>query len=257
MKTLPRLLLLLAVLCSGTGSAWAFIEDKEARLAILELRKQVESLRQLSERLGRESQAGSDDNTQLRRALLDMQSQIDALRAELSQAKGDRELLARELAETQRKVKNQAQGVEERLRKFEPIRVKIDGADVDVEPAEAKDYDQALAVFRKGDFAAASLMYIDFLRRYPQTPYMTPALFWLGNAQYATRDYKSAISSFWQLIQFAPDHPRAPESWLAIANCQIEMKDTKAARKTLEDLIKAHPTSEAASAAKERLAKLK
>ena len=50
---------------------------------------------------------------------------------------------------------------------------------------------------------------------------------------------------------------RAPEAVLSIANCQIELKETKAARKTLEDLLKAHPQSEAASAAKERLSHLK
>ena len=41
------------------------------------------------------------------------------------------------------------------------------------------------------------------------------------------------------------------------ANCQVELKDTRAARKTLEDLIKAYPQSEAAVAAKDRLTRLK
>jgi len=214
-------------------------------------------LRQQSDRLGRESQAGSDDSAQLRRALLDMQSQIDALRAEVAQAKGDRDVLLRELADTQRKLKDQAQGVEERLRKFEPVKANIDGVEVEVDPSEAKDYEQALGVFRKGDFAAAALSFAEFTRRYPQSPYLISALFWLGNAQYATRDYKAAIASFRQLMQLAPEHPRAPESWLAVANCQLELKDNKAAKKTLEDLTKAHPKSEAAVAAKERLAKLK
>ena len=35
------------------------------------------------------------------------------------------------------------------------------------------------------------------------------------------------------------------------------MKDTKGARKTLEDLIKAYPNAEATAAAKNRLASLK
>jgi TolA-binding protein len=47
------------------------------------------------------------------------------------------------------------------------------------------------------------------------------------------------------------------ESMLAIANCQLELKDNSAARKTLSELIKAFPDTEAASAAKERLSKLK
>ena len=257
MNRLLRLSLLCAALFAAAAPSWAFIEDKEARLAILDLRKQVEALRQLTERLSKEAQAGADDNEQMRRALLDMQSQIDTLKADLSKAQGDRDLLVRELSDTQRRLKDQAQGVEERLRKFEPVRVNIDGVEAEVEPQEAKDYEQALQVFRKGDFAASSLMFADFNRRYSNSVYLPQSLFWLGNAQYATRDYKSAIATFRQLIQLAPEHARTPESRLAIANCQIEMKDTKAARKTLDELIKAHPQSEAAAAAKERLSKLK
>ena len=59
------------------------------------------------------------------------------------------------------------------------------------------------------------------------------------------------------MLAAVPNHERAPEATLSIANCQIEMKDTKAARKTLEDLLKAYPNSEAAVAAKDRLARLK
>ncbi len=44
---------------------------------------------------------------------------------------------------------------------------------------------------------------------------------------------------------------------LSIANCQIELKDTKAARKTIGELVQAYPKSEAAQAGRERLASLK
>ncbi|MCX7234495.1 MAG: tol-pal system protein YbgF, partial [Burkholderiales bacterium] len=50
---------------------------------------------------------------------------------------------------------------------------------------------------------------------------------------------------------------RAPEAALSVANCQAELKDTRGARKTLDDLIKAYPASEAAGAAKDRLKVLK
>jgi tol-pal system protein YbgF len=234
----------------GSSPVWALFEDTDARLAIIELRKQVD-------RLGKESQSGSDDNEQLRRALLDMQSQVDALKAELAQTKGAHDALAKDLADTQRALKDQAQGIEQRLRKFEPIKVTIDGVEVEVDPSEAKEYDQALAVFRKGDFATATTAFGDFVRRYARSPYLAQSLFWLGNAQYAVRDYKSAVSSFKQLIVVAPEHARVPESLLAMANCQFELKETAAARKTLGDLVKTYPGTEAASAAKERLSKLK
>ena len=59
------------------------------------------------------------------------------------------------------------------------------------------------------------------------------------------------------MVTAEPDHMRAPEALLSMANCQVELKDTKSARKTLEDLIKAYPQAEAASVAKDRLSKLK
>ena len=83
------------------------------------------------------------------------------------------------------------------------------------------------------------------------------ALFWVGNAQYANRDYRGAIANFRALLQQAPDHPRAPEAALSIANCQIELNDNASAKRTLDDLVKAYPQSEAASAARERLARLR
>ncbi|MFN9472972.1 tetratricopeptide repeat protein, partial [Acidovorax sp.] len=73
----------------------------------------------------------------------------------------------------------------------------------------------------------------------------------------AARDYQEAINNFKALLAEAPTHARAPEAALSIANCQVELKDARAARKTLEDLVKAYPQSEAAMAAKERLARMK
>jgi tol-pal system protein YbgF len=143
------------------------------------------------------------------------------------------------------------------LRQFEPVKVSVDGREFLAEPAEKRDYESALAVFRKGDFPNAQTFFVDFLRRYSQSGYASSALFWLGNAQYATRDYKEAILNFRNLIAREPDHLRTPEAALSIANCQIELKDTRAAKKTLEDLVQAYPQTEAAVAAKERLLRLK
>ena len=50
---------------------------------------------------------------------------------------------------------------------------------------------------------------------------------------------------------------RAPEAMLAIANCQAELKDSKSARRTIDELLKTYPKSEAAQAGRERLAALK
>ena len=71
------------------------------------------------------------------------------------------------------------------------------------------------------------------------------------------RQYKEAIASFRTLVSTSPDNAKAPEAMLAIANCQAELKDAKGARKTIDDLLKAYPRSEAAQAGRERLVSLK
>lgn len=251
MRNLRGRWLLVALLACGTvGAHAALFEDDEARRAILELRQRADAQRQ-------DFDKASEDNAQLRRSLLDLQNQIEALRAELQRQQGVNEQLARDLAELQRQQKDLTQGVDERLRKFEPTKVSVDGREFMADPAERRDFEAALAIFRKGDFAAAQPAFADFIKRYNQSGYVPSALFWLGNAQYATRNYKESMQNFRTLLAQAPDHLRAPEAVLSIANCQVELKDLKGARRTLEELLKAYPQSEAAATAKERLARLK
>ena len=186
----------------------ALFDDNEARRAILELRQSDRAFQERMDRLGQEVKALSDDNLQLRRGLLDFQAQIEALRAELSGMRGDKEVLLKELADTQRRLKDQAQVVEDRFRKFEPLTVTVDGIEFQADPAEKREFDNALAVFRKGDFTPAANAFADFIRRYPQSGYLPQSLFWLGNAQYATREYKLAITNFRSLLSVAAQHPR-------------------------------------------------
>ncbi|MEP6825352.1 MAG: tol-pal system protein YbgF [Ramlibacter sp.] len=256
-RTFIALALTATSLLAVPGANAALFEDDEARRAILEVRQRVEAQRVAAERQAEEMRRANEENNQLRRSLLDLQQQIEALRGEVARMRGQDEQIARELADVQRRQKDVAQGVEERLRKFEPTKVTVDGREFVADPAEQREFDAALAVFRKGDFPAAQGVFAEFLRRYPQSGYKPTALFWLGNAQYANRDYRGAIANFRALLAQAHDHGRAPEAVLSIANCQIELKDNPGARKTLDDLVKAYPQSEAAGAAKERLARLR
>ena len=246
----PRLLALAAMLaCAGTSQA-ALFEDTDARHAIIELRQRVDQLAQGS------NQAG-EDTSQVRRSLLDFQTQMESMRSEMNKLRGENETLRREVADLKRGQTDLAKGMEARLQQFEPVAVTVDGQEFKADPAEKRDFEAALAVFRSGKFADAAGVFSSFIQRYPKSGYVPSARFWLGNAYYATRDYKPAIGNFQQILATAPQHMRAPDSALSIANCQIELKDTKAARKTLEDLIKDYPASDAATAAKERLSKLK
>ena len=232
----------------------ALFEDDEARRAILDLRQKLDATQQ-SVKVQVQTQA--EEIAALRRALLDLQNQIEVLKADQSKMRGSYEQLIKDLSELQIKQKDVLQSVESRIAKFEPSKIILDGLEFQAEPAEKKEFDTALAVFRTGDFAAAQTSMLSFLRRYPTSGYAASSLFWIGNAQYATKDYKESVANFRKLLSIAPQHTRAPEAMLAISNCLVELKDIKGARKMREELVSAHPASDAAQTAKERLARLR
>ena len=244
---LRRAALAALLVCMSVGANAALFEDDEARRAILELRQRVEAMRVQSE------QRLTDENGQLRRSVLDLQNQIETMRGDMQRMTGQNEQLARTVSEMQQRQTE----IDDRLKKSEPGKVSVDGREFTADPREKADFDAALGVFRGGQFAQAQTAFAEFVKRYPQSGYTPSALFWLGNAQYATRNYPEAIANFRSMLSLAPDHAKAPEAVLSIANCQIELKDTRAARRTLEDLTKAYPQSEAAQAGRERLSRLK
>ena len=253
--------LTLAVLPARAG----LFDDDEARKAILDLRTRItqndEQAKARIDQLGRaQAQMAEQMNEQMaamRRSLLDLNNQLEALRADLAKLRGTDEQLQRDVADLQKRQKDLGQVVDERLRRLEPVKVSLDGIEFSASPEERKGYDDAVALMRGGDFDKAAAALAAFQRRYPNSGYADSVRYWLGNAHYARRDYKEAIATFRAFVAASPEHPRAAEAMLALANSQAETKDTKAARKTIEDLLKAYPKSEAAQAGKERLASLK
>lgn len=257
--------------------------SEEARRSLEALQaRQLEAEQTLQRTLAK----SADDQAQLRRGMLELANQLEALRREFAQLRGENEQLVHfvagvqrglqdmkrgqsdlqmgidgmrtNLSEMQRSVKEVSSGVDERIRRIEPLKVSVDGREFEALPAEVAAFDAALGIMRRGEYPAARAAFEQFQARYPTSGYRSSVLFWLGNAQYATQDHKDALASFRRMIQIAPDHQRAAEAMLAIANCQLELKEPRpAVRRSLEDLVKAFPNSEAAAAAKDRLSKLK
>jgi tol-pal system protein YbgF len=244
------------------AQAALFGGDDEARRAILDLRQRLEqsqnATRALIEQNAQaQTQAQIQATAQLRSALLDLQGQIDRLKSELAQSLGAQERLARDLTDLQLRQKDVLSAVDDRLRRFEPVPATIDGREVMVDPAEKTEFEKAMGWFRQANFPAAQTALSSFLLRYGASDFVPSALFWLGNAQYANKAYNESMSNFQKLLTMSPNHPRAAEAMLAISNVQIELKDMKAARKTLEDLVATYPQAETAGTARERLSRLR
>jgi tol-pal system protein YbgF len=227
----------------------ALFSDDEARRAILDLRSRVEALqREISERLdAKADKVGA----------LDLNSQNEALRDEVARLRGQVEILTNELANAQQRQKDLYVDLDNRLRKFEPQKMTVDGQEAFVDPSEQKAYDAALALFRAGDYKNAGTSFAEFLRRYPESGYGAAAQYWLGNTYYVQREYRKAITAQQAVVKNYPDNPRAADALLNIATCPIELKVKASAKKTLQTLISKYGDSPAAQTARERLRSLK
>ena len=220
----------------------ALFGDDEARRAILDVRTKVDAMQQ--------SKAESS-------AVLDLSNQNEQLRQEIARLNGQIEVLSNELSNAQQRQKDFYTDLDNRLRKLEPQSVSVDGQDAMVGQSEQRNYDDALTLFKSGDYKKAGAAFTDFVQRYPQSAYAPSAQYWIGNALYAQRDYRNAISAQQSLLKKYPENPKAADAMLNIASSYMELKDRSAAKKTLESLVAKYPSTPAAQTAKERLANFK
>jgi len=208
---------------------------------------------------------------------LQLQSQIEALKQEIANLRGEREQLLREINLLQRAQKDAGLDIEDRFQKLyermakqenpaavkeeaskaNKLSVQVDGFEFLADPEEKRDFEAAFVLFRKGDFSAAAKEFGQFVKTYSVSGYKPSALYWLGSSKFARRDFNEAIAQLRNLATDYPNHARTPEAMLTIGNAQIEIKQSKEARKTFNELLKLYPATEAAAAAKDRLAQLK
>jgi tol-pal system protein YbgF len=292
-----RLCALVSLGLGASTSQAALFEDDEARRAILDLRQRLETQRQAQIQSSDQILQKSLDQTQKqiellrkqlevdssqakqdgRLAALQLQSQIEALKQEIANLRGEREQLLREINLLQRAQKDAGLDMEDRFQKLyelmakqenpaavkeeaskaNKLSVQVDGFEFLADPEEKRDFEAAFVLFRKGDFSAAAKEFGQFVKTYSVSGYKPSALYWLGSARFARRDFNEAIAQLRNLVTDYPNHARTPEAMLTIGNAQIEIKQSKEARKTFNELLKLYPATEAAAAAKDRLAQLK
>lgn len=211
-------------------------------------------------------------------SLLDLYNQIEAVRIELGQLRGQIEILNEENKLLKKQQRDFYIDLDSRIRQDEPVSdepsLDLDSPpDVTAPPAavtprvdavvpptdvsERDAYNRSYHLFTEGDYRGAIAKFEDFLERYPSSNLAPGAAYWIGNAHYALRDFKTAISAQQKVIENYPNSSKAPDAMLNIASNQLEMAEVPASKKTLENLIAKYPNSEAAEKAKRRLANLK
>ena len=203
-------------------NSWALFEDDEARKAILDLRKTLASTQ------------------------LDLQNQIEKLKADNAQLRGQLEALQKQGEDLTHNQKTYYQDLDSRLGNFEPHSIEIEGLSGIVQPNEKKSYDDALKSFQSNQLKKANEEFAAFIRKYNDSPYLPLAMYWLANTKSVMKDYPGAIAQVQALIKRFPNHQRIPAAMITLGNAQLESGNKTAARKTFGDVIAKYPESDAA-----------
>jgi len=258
MFKLPALMLLGLSFFSPAQAG--LFSDEDTRKLSQDNRKEIQ---QLEERIRKLEDTVSHQTS----AMLDLQGQIEVQGGEIRKLRGQNEELTHSLAEAEKRAKDFYVDLDTRLRQFESADVAGGAAVQTGDPAAAasqadsadpalenRAYEAAYGLFREGKHANAVKAFREFLNKYPDSVHVPNAIYWLGTAKLALRDYKGALGFYKSLLKSSPNTPRAADAMLNIAECQQELKQTKSARNTLKELVAKYPTSEAAAKAKKLLA---
>ncbi len=124
-------------------------------------------------------------------------------------------------------------------------------------PEEEGAYLATFDLLKNGKYDDAIRGFRSMLDKWPNGRYSDNATYWMGEAFYVKRDYKSALTSFQTVLDKFGNSPKAPDAMLKVGLSQIELKQNDQAIATLQKVIKTYPTANAANLAKQRLEQLK
>lgn len=258
-------LLGLMFLCFAISAQAGLFTDDEAHKQIEQLETRVVKLETTNAQIKGTSE-------QQVKAMLDLQSQVEALNVELRKLRGQNEEVTHSLQDGEKRLKDFYVDLDARLRHFETAEeaAKVAAAAAPV-PASAalvsndpldvapqnRAYESAYAVSKGGNHDGAAKAFQEFIKKYPESVHVANAKYGLGNAQFALRDYKSALETYQELLVVTPNFAKASEVMFNIAGCQQEMNQNTAAKKTLKQIVAKYPASEAATKANQLLSAAK
>lgn len=279
LRTAISLALALGLTVSAVSQA-ALFDDSEARKRILELegrqtadhdaqQKAISDLTRTQQSLDKRVQ--SLEALINGKGLLDMQNQLEQIRQDVAQLKGDLEVVNHQLEDMRTKQNAQYTDLDNRVKSLEFLAQQVSGqlggalpgaaggggSDAskpsDASQQEARAFSEAESLNQAGKYKEAFNAYDSFLKTYSGSKLAPDALYGMGYTQFALKSYKSSVATQQKFLENYASHPLAPNAMLSLANSQIQLGQIPAAKKTLKELIAAHPNAEVTPSAQKRL----
>jgi tol-pal system protein YbgF len=265
MKKLAFVGLSLFVLSPLNPAHAALFDDKEARKKILELetKQQANHDATMAAIADLKKRVAAVEAIVQGGGLADMSNQIEALKQEIANLKGDLEVAQHHLETTQQRQKDLYTDTDTRLRKIEggaPVAAAEAPANLPPQPAaeekDVKAFAEADALSKSAKHKEAFAAFDTFLKEHPSSKLAPDALYGMGYSQFALKNYKSSIATQQKVLDNHPDSAKVPDAMFNMANSQIQLGQVTNAKKTLRDLIAKHPDATVTPSAQKRLKSL-
>jgi tol-pal system protein YbgF len=114
-------------------------------------------------------------------------------------------------------------------------------------------YDDAYAVFKRGDYSSARKKFTKFLTAFPQSAFRVNALFWIAECSYKKKQYEEAIIKYDQIITKYPHNPKVPSALLKQGFSFLMLGDKADGKIILKKVIADYPDSDQAEIARRKL----
>jgi tol-pal system protein YbgF len=223
-------------------------------------------------------------------ALVEILQRLEALQREVSALRNDTEVVTNELNGLKGRQRELYLDVDRRLQELEAAQFAgaTAGPDIEVEtpttptppvqtptpvvvttpkpPAtapgvpseeETQAYKAAFDLLKDGRYDSAIAAFRQFQIKYTNSAYADNAQYWLGEANYVSRQYAAALSEFRKVIEDHPDSSKTPDATLKLGFTYYELGQWENARKALTDVSERYPNTTVARLAEKRLKRMK
>ncbi|MGD9169144.1 MAG: tol-pal system protein YbgF [Candidatus Thiodiazotropha sp.] len=121
---------------------------------------------------------------------------------------------------------------------------------------ESAAYQQAFNLLKQGRYGESISAFANFLRDYPGGEYEDNAQYWLAEASYVNRDFDTALGEFIKIPKKYPTSPKIPGAMLKMGYIYYEKKNWAESRNILNELINNYPATTESRLAQKRLQRL-
>lgn len=190
-------------------------------------------------------------------SLLELAQQVEGLRAEVAELRGELERVAHAATGSADRSKQLFVDLDGRLRAIEAGATASAAAGAAAAGSgEQGAYDAAFELLKQSRYEQARNGFAQVLKNYPNGTLRDNAQFWLAETWYVTKGFKQALTEFNKLINGYPDSNKLADAWLKVGYCQHELGNIEAARKAFATVTEQYPESDAAKRALARLKQL-